>query len=284
MEIRTLEGVDEKSILGIFNAAFADYFIHLQLTMVQLEAKMLADKTRLDLSVGVFENGQLVAFILHGFDRIGSKNMVYNGGTGVIPEKRGAGLTSQMYRFILPKLVKNGIDILVLEVIKGNTAAIKSYDKSGFKLKRELMCYKGEVRIDSINNDVELKTLTHFDWNEMHSFWDTYPTWQNSTSVVSARQADYFSFGAYIKNELVGYVVLNPKNNRILQIAVHKDFRRKGIGAALMMALQNRNAKALSIINVDKSSRVINEFLTTVGFKIELEQLELELDLNKKYL
>lgn len=53
---------------------------------------MLADKINLELSVGSFENGKLIAFILHRFDIINYPKVIYSGGTGVIPKKRGSGL------------------------------------------------------------------------------------------------------------------------------------------------------------------------------------------------
>lgn len=284
MEIRTLTGVETKVISHAFNTAFSDYFIPLQLTIAQLEAKMAADKTNLDLSVGVFEKGQLVAFILHGFDRIGSKKVVYNGGTGVIREKRGAGLTKQMYQFILPKLVNKGVESLVLEVIKENKAAIRSYEKSGFRVKRQLLCYKAENLVKNFNTSIDLKKLAHFDWEEMQSFWDISPTWQNSKSVVNARQEDYLALGTYLQDKFIGYVVFNPKKNRILQIAVHKSYRKKGVGSALLVEIQKEYGKNLSIINVDVDSNDTNEFFKGNGFEKELEQLEMELRLSNNYI
>ncbi|WP_458626783.1 hypothetical protein [Winogradskyella sp. PC D3.3] len=91
MEIKTLAGIDYKSILSAFNNSFSDYFIPFQLTEEQLRLKMLADKTDLNLSVGVFEKGQLMAFILHGFDSINNENLVYNGGTELFHIKEDLG-------------------------------------------------------------------------------------------------------------------------------------------------------------------------------------------------
>ncbi|MEJ2113072.1 MAG: GNAT family N-acetyltransferase, partial [Flavobacteriaceae bacterium] len=102
MEIRTLAGIDNIKILTVFNESFSDYFVPFRLTEDQLKSKIIADKIDLELSVGVFENGKLIGFILNGFDFINNQNVVYNGGTGVIPEKRGLGLTKQMYIFNLP--------------------------------------------------------------------------------------------------------------------------------------------------------------------------------------
>ena len=111
MEIKSLTGTNCKDILNVFNNSFSDYFVPFKLTEEQLVSKMISDKTDLELSVGVFENQKLIAFILHGFDITNNQNVVYNGGTGVIPEKRGLGLTKQMYAFNLPVLEKKGIAV-----------------------------------------------------------------------------------------------------------------------------------------------------------------------------
>ena len=276
-KISTLEGVSIGKILKAFNEAFSDYFIPFKLSKEQLAQKMLVDQTDFSLSVGVFEKEELIAFILHGIDTINEEKVVYNGGTGVIPEKRGAGLTKQMYRFILPLLAAKGIDDLVLEVISNNIQAIKSYEKSGFETIRKLLCYKGEVSVSSKNNNVLIKELQSYDWQIMESFWDILPTWQNAKSAVDAARATNISLGAYIENQLVAYVIYTPSNQRIQQIAVHKDFRRRGIAITLISQLVDEYGNTISIINVDKNSTSINSFLKAIGLEVSLEQLEMKL-------
>lgn len=283
MKIKTLEGIDIKEILKTFNDSFSDYFVPFKLTEAQLISKIKIDKTDFSLSVGVFENGKLIAFILHGFDTINNQKVIYNGGTGVIPEKRGLGLTKEMYLFILPLLAKKGINKLFLEVITENIQAIKSYDKSGFKAKRELVCYKGEVGISIADSNIKIKELQKYNWQLMESFWDIYPTWQNSKSVVNELKYKNISLGAYIENQLVGYVIYNSTSNRIQQIAVSKDFRKKRIASTLVLELTVRYGNTLSIINVDKRSNVVNDFFNKIGLENYLEQLEMELELNKNY-
>lgn len=284
MEIKTLEGVDIKEIVKVFNGSFSDYFVPFKLTQEQLTSKMLVDKIDLSLSVGVFENKKLIAFILHGFDTINNQKVIYNGGTGVIPEKRGFGLTKEMYLFILPLLIKKGINKLILEVITKNIQAIKSYEKSGFKVKRELLCYKGEVGISNTNSsNIKIKELQKYNWELMESFWDIFPTWQNSKSVVNELKYNNTSLGAYIENQLVGYVIYNPTNKRIQQIAVSKEFRKKKIASSLVFKLKERCGNTISIINVDKKSNGVNDFFNKIGLENNLEQLEMELELNKNY-
>ena len=281
MEINTLTGVETKDILNVFNESFSDYFIPFQLTEKQLASKMLSDKVNLNLSVGVFENGILIAFILHGFDKINGEKIIYNGGTGVIPKKRGLGLTKQMYHFILPVLKEKGINKLFLEVITENIQAIKSYKKSNYKVERELLCYKGEISISKVNNNLEINKLQDYNWNLMQSFWDISPTWQNSNNVVNELRNTNISLGAYIKNQLVGYIIYDPNNKRLQQIAVNKNFRQQKIASTLIWKLIEEYGSTFSIINVDKGSKPVNAFLQKIGFEKSLEQLEMKLQLDK---
>lgn len=282
MEIKTLDSINDVEILDVFNHSFSDYFIPFKLTKEQLVSKMLADRTDLSLSVGVFQEGKLIAFILHGLDIVNSQKLIYNGGTGVIPAKRGLGLTKRMYHFILPYLEERGINKLILEVINENIQAIKSYEKSGFVMKRQLICYKGMANISNPNKNIKVKDLQNYHWKSMEAFWDILPTWQNSNSVLDELKQSNCSLGAYIGNQLIGYVIYNPSNKRIQQIAIHKDFRKKGIASTLIFELIEKYGETLSIINVDKKSIELNSFLKKIGLENSLEQIEMELKLENE--
>jgi len=283
MEIKTLESIHKKSILNAFNESFADYFIPFKLTEKQLTSKMVSDKINLSLSVGAFDNGKLIAFILHGFDKINNQKVLYNGGTGVIPEKRGFGLTKKMYHFILPILEKRGVNKIILEVIDKNIQAIKSYEKSGFTITRELVCCKGRFEFERTNKDITIKKLEDYKWEHLESFWDIQPTWQNSNKVLDDLKPNNISLGAYVNNKLVGYVIFNSLNQRIQQIAIAKVYRRKGIASTLLSELKSQNENNFSVINVDKKSESSVEFFNSVGLKIYLEQQEMKLKINNNY-
>ncbi|MEM9361699.1 MAG: GNAT family N-acetyltransferase [Bacteroidota bacterium] len=281
MEIKSLVGIGHKDVLNVFNESFCDYLVPFQLTEELLKSKMMADYTDLELSVGVFDNQKLIAFILHGWDTIKNKKVVYNGGTGVIPSKRGNGLTKRMYLFSLPVLEKKGVDKIVLEVISQNIQAIKSYKKSGFTKTRELACFKGSFKPNRTNKNLEIKPLLAYPWKTMESFWDINPTWQNSKNVMNTLRTLNASFGAYLNNQLLGYLIYNPQNQRIQQIAVDKDFRKKGIASTLISNLAKEYGNTLSVINVDKKAKNMINFLNSIGLENYLEQFEMELDLTK---
>lgn len=283
MKIKTLKGTGVNKILKVFNESFSDYFISFQLTEEQLTSKMLADKVNLNLSVGVFEKGKLIAFILHGVAIMDSQKLVYNGGTGVIREKRGIGLTKKMYAFILPILTEEGFDKIILEVITENFQAIKSYKKSGFKTKRTLVCYKGTVTITDSNQTIKVSRLKTYDWNLMKSFWEVHPTWQNSSQVLNESKNNDVALGAYIDKQLVGYVIYSPMNKRIRQIAVSNNFRKEKMASTLILKLKEAYDNEFSIINVGKHSKSLNTFFNKIGLERTLEQYEMELELLKNF-
>ncbi|MBQ4915476.1 GNAT family N-acetyltransferase [Maribacter sp. MMG018] len=281
MNFKSLESVNSKDILDVFNKSFADYFVPFKLTEDQLVSKMTSDKINFDLSVGVFENEKLIAFVLHGFDTINNQKVVYNGGTGVVSQNRGQGITKKMYDYVLPILKEKGIDKIVLEVISKNTPAIKSYEKVGFKITRELACFKGVFTSKSSNTIVETTELQNYDWDLMESFWDIHTTWQNSKNVLNDLKKDNDARAAYINGQLIGYAVYNPKSKKIQQIAIHKSFRKKGIATKLMSDLAEQYGSSFSVINVDKKSNHLTGFFKSLGFECYIEQLEMELDLSK---
>jgi len=280
MEIKTLKGTNEQLILEAFNNAFTDYFIPFHLTLGQLQSKMKADNIQLDVSVGVFEGDQLIAFVLHGIETVYNQKRIYNGGTGVIPLKRGGGLTKKMHEFILPKLREQRVNLLMLEVITTNVPAIKSYEKVGYHLERELSCYRGTVRSSEATSTISIKEMTRYDWPLMESFWDFSPTWQNSKRTVDQLMPFNKSIGAYLEGRLVGYVIYNVAGKRIQQIAVHPHFRRKKIAATLINYLIDEFGNELSIINIDKSSVPINAFLSAIGLENNLNQFEMKMQVN----
>lgn len=282
VQIKILAGTSIEEITEAFNLAFSDYFIPFYLTPEQLSLKMKADRINPELSVGAFDGERLIAFILHGFDVIKNENRVYNGATGVIPEKRGKQITRQMYDFVLPilKSRKEAIKNLTLEVIAKNIQAIKSYQKAGYNMKRNLKCYKGQIRDTKIEEGLKIQELADYDWSLMHSFWDFNPTWQNSTSVMNDFKDSNKSIGAYIDNMLVGYLIYNPVSKRIHQLAIDKNHRRCRIASSLMASLDKSGQNIFSITNIDENSHSMNTFLAKTGLENFLDQIEMQLDLS----
>lgn len=276
---RTLEHTSLDQLLAVFNHSFSDYITPLQLSRDQLEQKLRSDNVDLAISAGAFLEEELVGFILHGYREQEGRKLAYNAGTGVVPGQRGQGLTKKLYDFIFPLLNKRGVQTLSLEVITGNKPAITVYQSIGFKEKRVLHCYRGNVIQKQETAAIDIRPFNHYDWPVLRSFWEVQPSWQNAITAVEVLRDSNVSIGAWVDGELRGYIILNPNNKRIQQMAVHPGFRRKGIGTALLAQVVEEYGPQLSVINVDAASESANAFLEKAGLERFLSQYEMEMEL-----
>jgi len=272
MEFKTLENTSTQEILNVLNHAFSDYVIPYKLTLQQLQDKFSSENTDLSLSVGAFKKEKLVGFILHGLNA--NKTKVYNGGTGVIPNCRGKGLTVRMYQYSLPILKANNIASAILEVISSNQPAIKSYEKVGFKKVRILNCYDGEVELDKNQISTVIENTDQLKWLKFKTFWDKEPSWQYTAEAVS-KLKNLTTYIAKKENEIMGYLIYQPARNKIVQLAVSQNHRRAGIATSLLNSIEIQKGHNLKMINVDDSCNSLNPFLMKNNFNIFIQQYEM---------
>lgn len=278
MEFKTLADITIDELLSVFNHSFSDYVVPFHLTKEVLVSKIAAEKLDLNLSAGAFEDGKLVGFILQSEKIENGEKIIYNGGTGVIPESRGKGLVRKMYDFIIPVLKERNADTLLLEVIEGNQPAIRAYENLGFTIVRRLLCFNGNIKQEKGNVEVSIRDLKNFQWNVLRSFWDIEPSWQGSVFVLDPMPENYVALGAYEGENLVGYIVYGPVSRKIYQFAVDKSYRNHGIGTKLFNAIREKNnGQTVALNNVDDSSESTGKFLSEkVGLNNWLSQFEMK--------
>lgn len=275
MHFNTLEKLSTTEIANLFNHAFADYFIKVELTTEFMQAKIDSEDIQLDKSVGIFVDGKPVAFILHAI----RNDIAYNAGTGVIPAYRGQHATVKMYHYILPKLKSNGISKVLLEVIEENIQAIKSYEKVGFIKDHKLPCFKGKLLDIKGNTSVLISEVENFDLNPLQSFWEWQPTWQQSTATL-ASLPDYRLFGAFLNHKMLGYIYANVKLGRVAQFAVKRECRKQGIGTSLFQYFAEQCTCEIGVFNTDGNHVGTHIFLQKLGLKRIISQYKMTLNLN----
>ena len=279
MQFKTLENTLIAELLHVFNEAFSDYPIPMHLTKESLINKFVAESIKKEYSAGAFEGDKLVGFILHGIGVFDRNKIAYNAGTGVIPSKRGNKITSQLYEFILPILKNNQINKVRLEVLSENSPAINTYTSIGFQKKRILNCYKGSLAELKSDADSSVQYLYQPDWKLLQSFWDWTPSWQNSISAVNNSWSQLDTIGLFANDKLVGYIVFNPKINRILQFSIDKSQRKNGFGKQLLNYFALNKSKTVSILNVDDNSIDTNSFFLSSGLNLFAKQDEMEMEI-----
>jgi ribosomal protein S18 acetylase RimI-like enzyme len=263
-----------------FTAAFSDYVVPFALTEAQFRNHLNLNAVELDRTAGCFDGDRLVGFSLNGFGKWNGKSTVYDAGTGVIPEYRRRGLSEAMFQMMFPVFQRDGIKQFLLEVVTTNTNAVRLYEKLGFEVSRELSLLQCDERKrvpSSLPRGVDFRALDLPHWEHLASFWDTYPSWQNSVDAVTRSRVMKNIVGAFIGEECVGYIVFSTRFGRISQIAVAPRHRRKGIGTALVNAVMTETAEGFSmqVINIDRSQDVALKFFRTMGFYERLTQYEM---------
>lgn len=274
IQFKTLEDTTFTQLVKVFNEAFSDYFVKIQLTEELLCMKMRTENIDLEYSIGAFHQGRLVGFILHGEDQAGKR--LYNGGTGVIPKFRGQALTVKMYEYALPLLRNKGFDKFCLEVICDNAQAVKSYERVGFRIVRKLNCYSGELSVPATSK-AEIQEADRLEWNKLQLFWDVTPTWQHDIAAATRIKNHLKHLIAVLDDQIKGYAVYNPQSKRLLQIAVEPESRNLGIGKSLLHYIATHYSNQLSVINVDEQAEDIHALLSKAGLQTHLAQFEMVL-------
>ncbi|MCD4677758.1 MAG: GNAT family N-acetyltransferase [Desulfobacula sp.] len=277
--IKSLEKISFNSLFIAFNEAFTDYEIQLN----KDELRTMLDRRGYvsKLSFGAFEDEKIIAFTLNGIGLFNGVKTAYDAGTGTIKEFRGQGMASKIFKYSLPFLKEAGVSQYLLEVLQHNTKAVSVYKKLGFKITREFNYFKQNNKNISLNSsgihpeynlqktDLSLNKL-------MIEFWDFIPSWQNSFETIFRKIDDFKIIGAYKGLELIGYCIIEPGSGDITQIAVDKEYRRKGIASVLLKeALKFNQYSSIKVVNTELDCRPITEFLRKNAIPLKGRQFEM---------
>lgn len=284
LKYSSLEGIDTEVLHRTFLDAFSDYQVKIDLPLWKLKQMLHRRGYVPEKSMGVFKDEVLVGFILNGYREWNGKPTVYDTGTGVIPEYRKQGLTTNMFQRTLELLKADGVEQCLLEVIQNNTSAYELYKKYGFKVIRTFSCYKLDKSKYQPEENFEVLHIGGFSaaqWEHLMGFWDFQPSWQNSIESICALSEEFIYSVVRSDNRIVGYGVIEKRTGDIPQIGVDRNYRGKGIAGSIMSDLINSTESSkVAVINVDDSAKAYKHFLSALEFEHYVDQYEMVMDLN----
>ena len=280
---KTLSVTDLSTIHQTFVEAFSDYRVKMDLPFWKFENMIKRRGFIPELSVGAFDNEKLIAFVLNGVRIWNDKLTAYDLGTGVIPEYRKKGITTEILKKVKDLFKEKNIESYLLEVLQNNTGAVELYKKQGFLTTRSFDCYYLKKEDFSLSVCKDIKNLEFFNtnqWEEVKKLWDYNPSWQNSIDSISVFP-DKFSYSVVVdENKIVGYGIADKLSGDVPQIAVSKEYRNKGIAKSILSDLFNHtNADKLSLINVDQRDNNFKSFLVNIGSVNFVSQYEMIMSL-----
>lgn len=274
--LTSLENTPLPQLHTVFCEAFGDYSVPIDMPLERFQSNMKRNGYDPSVSVGAFDDGRLVGFIMSGHRIWEGCDTAYDMGTGVIPAFRGQGIAKDMVGQLKTLLADNGLSRYILEVITTNTKALSLYEKSGFRKRRDFSC----LRIDKSSLDTK-PSYRHdhpssIDSTLVEDFWDESPSWQNSSDSIQAISDSIQISTVALDGKIVGYGLVNPANGDIPQLAVDKTYRKRGIGRSLISDLASMSSsKQLRLINV--ADEAIQSFLLHLDFEVYVRQYEMEL-------
>ncbi len=279
MEIKSLNNICFDELFEAFELAFADYEV--QLNKAELLAMLKRRGFEPKASFGAFDGNETVSFTCNGTGNFYGTPTAYDTGTGTLKEYQGKGLATQVFNYSIPYLKALGIKEYLLEVLQHNTGALSVYQKLGFEVTREFYYFK--LKNNQINPSTRtldfpytLKPIKIDEYNSIPRFWDFKPSWQNSMEAINRSIEDFICLGVFSEGNLIGYGVFEPTSGDVTQIAVDKQYRRRGIGSLLFQKmLESNKHSSLKIINTDIECHSITAFLQSKNIEPAGKQFEM---------
>jgi ribosomal protein S18 acetylase RimI-like enzyme len=275
---RFLTDTSVEVLYTAFLAAFADYQVDMRMSLSEFEYRLKRDGVDTSISTGAFLDKQLIGFCLNAGGLWCDQTTVYDAGTGVSPAHRSQGIATQMFNFMLPRLKDLGFTQYLLEVLTSNEAAVNLYRSLGFYHTRHLAVFRSNTPVTSPETErVDIRKVVAANWDLYQSFWSGCPSWQNSIEAVERIAETAVILEAQMDSRCVGYGVVSKTTGNLFQLGVHVDYRRRGIGSALLAALQEqvRTIGPIKINNIDEELKDFLAFSGACGFSLALEQYEM---------
>lgn len=279
--IRTLESVPPDELLESHNRAFSDYAVPFQLTAAAFEVIQRQNGVRLEASFGAFDGAQLIGIWLNGLRRVDDVPFAYDAGTAIWPEYRGQGISTRLAAASDRHLEALGVQRYRLEVLTGNEQAYRVYEKSGFRVRRKLICLSrergtiapGPEEDAVIVEDVPLGAAIPPDLPPM----EYEPSWQNHWDAMLAIAGDVRLVTARHRGRTVGYGVTKHARGTLTQIAWLPEYQEHpAVSRLLDRLLEIAQTDVVRILNIDEGAVRTLDWFARHGFELMVTQYEME--------
>lgn len=270
LTIRDLSSCSLEEIIHCFLRSFEDYFVKVPSDSSYWEARFNASGVNFNLSYGIFDRSELVAFIIHCVDELSCQKVAFNTGTGVLPVYRGQRLVDRLYAHAIPLLQKRGYTLARLEVIDKNVPAIRVYERIGFQIKRRLKCYQGQLS-ERARPDVQLFELSLDEVADAKKQTVPY-SWDFTIRTIQRAGSQFKVYQVFNSDKISqGWFILDPKKGLLAQLDAEDDLW-EGLFAGINLVCQT-----IKINNIDASRTGLIDWLAQEGVPNVIDQYEMEM-------
>ena len=271
MVVKKLNTVKFEEVVECFLSAFENYYVKMPTDGNYYRARWNMANVDFNLSYGMFEQGQLIGFIIHAVDKRDGKLTAFNTGTGVLPHHRGKKIVKSIYHYALPELKREGVTHCCLEVITNNTIAIRSYQRIGFEICRKYKCFSGELNLKN-KVSIHLNETSHdkLDWDVLPN--QQFYSWDNQIETI--KKGNYKYFQILNNNTPESFFVINPDNGYVAQFDI-LDGKNSSWGR--LFSGINKISNTIKINNVDERLTNKVDYLNSIGLLNTVDQYEMSM-------
>ncbi len=271
MQVESLNKIEFEELLDCFLKAFEGYFVKMPTDPNYYRDRWRMAKVDYRLSYGMFDQGNLIGFIINAVDRRYGEMIAYNTGTGVLPEYRGRRMVKSIYEYALPDLKRNGITKCTLEVIVENIIAIKSYKSIGFEIGKTYQCFNGNLIVED-DESVSIREVdfSQIDWEAIPN--QDYYSWDNQVATIESGNYKYYH--VFYQGSVESFFAIDPESGYIPQFELFKEGHN---GCSRFFTGIGRIYEKIKINNIDVKLKSKIEYLNSIGIINVVDQFEMEM-------
>lgn len=265
---QSLQDISLPQLADCFNLAFSDYEQPIHFTPDSFKYYLTASSVNLSLSFGAFLGEEPIGFILNSGGMYHSERVVFDAGTGIVPEHRGKKVFTSLFDYTAQQLKLQGISKYYLEVLQNNHRAISIYSKNGFSVCRDYAVLAATGPQPCENPCISV--IPYPDFEPFATRFSVDPSFEHTT--YNADQNPQLYEVLYLDNQ--AYCIYAKRNGEIIQMHYNKLDALREVMSTLAQKYPSAWAK-----NVDCACDDVIQMLTEIGFKEITKQYEMVRDL-----
>ncbi len=265
--------VSLEAYAAAFTSAFEGYPVAISVDATWLARRVRYEQHDLLNSLVVFDGTEVAGMAVLGVR--GPRGWV--GGFGVVPRWRGRGLARRLMSELVARARAAGLHSLSLEVLAGNTAALRLYERAGMRVTRDLLVLERPAewkapatpRVAAPQEAPAAGLLEHF--TRLHR---EAPAWQREPASLLTAKLRGLYLGPRSRPRAYALVKYTAEGDAHLSDLAAADARQ----ARAMCAALGRLGCALKVQNEPERSPYVAPLLEH-GFAEVLRQHEMTMEL-----
>lgn len=269
-----------EEVVQVWNEGFAGYFFDATMTVEMFLNRLVLEDLSPTLSIVAYQGDRPAGIVLNGIRHIQGSKIAWNGGTGVIEEYRGKGISRALMEYTFQLYREQHVQLASLEAISENKKAIRLYKGQGYETVDHIL-YMSTDRalpelIDAGGADYAYDHGTPYDVKEYAALIPWQSQWENfrrDGETVLVHEDERLIAYALFRRIYNADGVNNGVTVAQVQILENREDQDELLRFLLSKTLHPERASYKRTLPVLASNSLLLHTLQTLGFEQTLSQV-----------